>query len=1030
MTTQVPPSALLPLNPEQLARLQAATTDLTPTQLAWVSGYFWGVLNQQPAALAATPAPAAEMPGITIISASQTGNARRVAEALRDDLLAAKLNVKLVNAGDYKFKQIASEKLLIVVTSTQGEGEPPEEAVALHKFLFSKKAPKLENTAFAVFSLGDSSYEFFCQSGKDFDSKLAELGGERLLDRVDADVEYQAAASEWRARVVDALKSRAPVAAPSQSVATGAVNEIHTSPYSKDAPLAASLSVNQKITGRNSEKDVRHIEIDLGDSGLRYQPGDALGVWYQNDPALVKELVELLWLKGDEPVTVEGKTLPLNEALQWHFELTVNTANIVENYATLTRSETLLPLVGDKAKLQHYAATTPIVDMVRFSPAQLDAEALINLLRPLTPRLYSIASSQAEVENEVHVTVGVVRYDVEGRARAGGASSFLADRVEEEGEVRVFIEHNDNFRLPTNPETPVIMIGPGTGIAPFRAFMQQRAADEAPGKNWLFFGNPHFTEDLNDGLTGGFKGDNFLLIRFHGMYQQDDRDIRAERAEQKLEPRHAMLLRCRLPGGVITTKQWQAIDKFAGENTIYGSIRLTNRQTFQFHGILKKNVKPVHQMLHSVGLDALATANDMNRNVLCTSNPYESQLHAEAYEWAKKISEHLLPRTRAYAEIWLDQEKVATTDEEPILGQTYLPRKFKTTVVIPPQNDIDLHANDMNFVAIAENGKLVGFNLLVGGGLSIEHGNKKTYARTASEFGYLPLEHTLAVAEAVVTTQRDWGNRTDRKNAKTKYTLERVGVETFKAEVERRAGIKFEPIRPYEFTGRGDRIGWVKGIDDNWHLTLFIENGRILDYPGRPLKTGLLEIAKIHKGDFRITANQNLIIAGVPESEKAKIEKIAKESGLMNAVTPQRENSMACVSFPTCPLAMAEAERFLPSFIDNIDNLMAKHGVSDEHIVMRVTGCPNGCGRAMLAEVGLVGKAPGRYNLHLGGNRMGTRIPRMYKENITEPEILASLDELIGRWAKEREAGEGFGDFTVRAGIIRPVLDPARDLWD
>lgn len=283
-----------------------------------------------------------------------------------------------------------------------------------------------------MFSLGDSSYEFFCQSGKDFDSKLAELGGERLLDRVDADVEYQAAASEWRARVVDALKSRAPVAAPSQSVATGAVNEIHTSPYSKDAPLVASLSVNQKITGRNSEKDVRHIEIDLGDSGLRYQPGDALGVWYQNDPALVKELVELLWLKGDEPVTVEGKTLPLNEALQWHFELTVNTANIVENYATLTRSETLLPLVGDKAKLQHYAATTPIVDMVRFSPAQLDAEALINLLRPLTPRLYSIASSQAEVENEVHVTVGVVRYDVEGRARAGGASSFLADRVEEE----------------------------------------------------------------------------------------------------------------------------------------------------------------------------------------------------------------------------------------------------------------------------------------------------------------------------------------------------------------------------------------------------------------------------------------------------------------------------------------------------------------------------------------------------------------------------------------------------------------------
>lgn len=496
MTTQAPPSNLLPLNPEQLARLQAATTDFTPTQLAWVSGYFWGVLNQQSGTAVAAPAPAAEVPTITLISASQTGNARRVAEALRDDLLAAKLNVKLVTAGDYKFKQIAAEKLLVVVTSTQGEGEPPEEAVALHKFLFSKKAPKLDGTAFAVFGLGDTSYEFFCQSGKDFDNKLAELGAERLLDRVDADVEYQAAAAEWRARVVEALKARAPVAAPAQLATSGAVNDIHTSPYTKEAPLTATLSVNQKITGRNSEKDVRHIEIDLGDSGLRYQPGDALGVWYQNDPQLVKELVELLWLKGDEPVTVEGKTLPLSEALQWHFELTVNTATIVENYATLTRSESLLPLVGDKAQLQQYAAATPIVDMVRFSPAQLDAEALIGLLRPLTPRLYSIASSQAEVESEVHVTVGVVRYEIEGRARAGGASSFLADRVEEDGEVRVFIEHNDNFRLPANPETPVIMIGPGTGIAPFRAFMQQRAADGAQGKNWLFFGNPHFTEDF------------------------------------------------------------------------------------------------------------------------------------------------------------------------------------------------------------------------------------------------------------------------------------------------------------------------------------------------------------------------------------------------------------------------------------------------------------------------------------------------------------------------------------------------------
>ncbi|EKM0375327.1 NADPH-dependent assimilatory sulfite reductase flavoprotein subunit [Cronobacter turicensis] len=497
MTTQAPPNALLPLSPEQLARLQTATHDFTPTQLAWLSGYFWGMVNQQPGA-AVVQTPAAPASVITLISASQTGNARRVAEALRDDLLAAQLNVNLVNAGDYKFKQIAQEKLLVVVASTQGEGDPPEEAVALHKFLLSKKAPKLDGTAFAVFGLGDTSYERFCQAGKDFDTRLAELGAERLLDRVDADVEYQAAAQAWRQRVVDVLKARVPKEAPSQAAitASGTVNLVDSTPYTKEAPLTATLSVNQKITGRHSQKDVRHIEIDLGDAGLRYQPGDALGVWYQNDPALVQELLELLWLKGDEPVTVGEKTLPLGEALQWHFELTVNTAAIVENYATLTRSETLLPLVGDKAKLQHYAATTPIVDMARFAPAQLDAEQLIGLLRPLTPRLYSIASSQAEAENEVHITVGVVRFDIEGRPRAGGASSYLADRLEEDGEVRVFIEHNDNFRLPVTPETPVIMIGPGTGIAPFRAFMQQREADGATGKNWLFFGNPHFTEDF------------------------------------------------------------------------------------------------------------------------------------------------------------------------------------------------------------------------------------------------------------------------------------------------------------------------------------------------------------------------------------------------------------------------------------------------------------------------------------------------------------------------------------------------------
>ncbi|PSW59921.1 sulfite reductase subunit beta [Photobacterium leiognathi subsp. mandapamensis] len=538
-------------------------------------------------------------------------------------------------------------------------------------------------------------------------------------------------------------------------------------------------------------------------------------------------------------------------------------------------------------------------------------------------------------------------------------------------------------------------------------------------------------QDLGDRMTGGFTADNFQLIRFHGMYQQDDRDIRAERAKQKLEPLHNVMLRARMPGGIITPKQWLAIDKFADEHTSYGSIRLTTRQTFQFHGVLKPNIKLMHQTLNSIGIDSIATAGDVNRNVLCTTNPVESELHQEAYEWAKKISEHLLPKTRAYAEIWLDGEKLETTDEEPILGSNYLPRKFKTTVVIPPQNDVDVHANDLNFVAIADNGKLVGFNVLVGGGLAMTHGDHSTYPRRADDFGFIPLEKTLDVAAAVVTTQRDWGNRSNRKNAKTKYTLDRVGSDVFKAEVEKRAGVKFEDSRPYEFTDRGDRIGWVEGIDGKHHLALFIENGRLLDYPNKPLKTGVAEIAKVHQGDFRMTANQNLIVAGVLVKDKKKIEKIARDHGLIDdGVSEQRKNSMACVSLPTCPLAMAEAERFLPEFVTDVEGILAKHGLEkDENIILRVTGCPNGCGRAMLAEIGLVGKAPGRYNLHLGGNRNGTRVPKMYRENITVAQIMDEIDGLVSRWSTERQEGEDFGDFTIRAGIIEEVKVSKRDFY-
>lgn len=572
-----------------------------------------------------------------------------------------------------------------------------------------------------------------------------------------------------------------------------------------------------------------------------------------------------------------------------------------------------------------------------------------------------------------------------------------------------------------NQQTPLL----------YRELPESELANNERFKRKSNFLRGTIVEGLQDRMTGGFTADDFQLIRFHGMYQQDDRDIRAERQKQKLEPMHNMMLRARMPGGIITPTQWLAIDKFAQEKTVYGSIRLTTRQTFQYHGVLKPDVKGMHQMLNSIGIDSIATAGDVNRNVLCTSNPVESILHQQAYDWAVKLSEHLLPKTKAYAEIWLDAEKVETT-EEPILGSTYLPRKFKTTVVIPPQNDIDVHANDLNFVAIAEDGQLIGFNVLVGGGLAMTHGDKSTYPRRADDFGFISLEHTLAIAEAVVTTQRDWGNRSNRKNAKTKYTLDRLGIDVFKAEVEKRAGVTFGDSRPYEFTDRGDRIGWVEGIDGKHHLALFIENGRFLDLPSKPLKTGMVEIAKIHKGDFRMTANQNLIVAGVAEEDKAAIETLARQYGLMSDdVSTQRENSMACVAFPTCPLAMAEAERYLPGLVTEVESLLAKHSIADDDaIILRVTGCPNGCGRAMLAEIGLVGKGPGRYNLYLGGDKAGTRIPKLYKESLDEKAILAEFDELIGRWSADRQAKEAFGDYVIRAGIVSEVVVSRRDFHD
>jgi len=417
---------------------------------------------------------------------------------------------------------------------------------------------------------------------------------------------------------------------------------------------------------------------------------------------------------------------------------------------------------------------------------------------------------------------------------------------------------------------------------------------------------------------------------------------------------------------------------------------------------------------------------------MCNPNPVQSDLHDEVYGWARRISEHLLPRTRAYHEIWLDGEQLDGFDEsEPIYGETYLPRKFKTAVAVPPHNDVDVYANDLGFIAIAGEGRLVGFNVLAGGGMGATHGDHTTYPRLADDLGFVTPGQVLAVAEAVVTTQRDFGDRYDRAHARLKYTVERMGRAEFRAEVERRSGVGFAPVRPARFTDQGDRYGWVEGIDGRWHLTLYVENGRVRDEPGRALMTGLREIARIHRGDFRMTPNQNLILAGVRADQKQRIEAMTREHGLLaEERSPLRLRSIACVALPTCPQAMAEAERYFPDLADKVETLSAKHGLADLDLVLRITGCPNGCARPYLAEIGLVGKGPGKYNLLLGGDGTGTRLNKLYRENIGEEEILAILDGLIACFAAGREPGERFGDFVIRAGIVRRVIDAARDFHD
>ncbi len=531
-------------------------------------------------------------------------------------------------------------------------------------------------------------------------------------------------------------------------------------------------------------------------------------------------------------------------------------------------------------------------------------------------------------------------------------------------------------------------------------------------------------ESLQDPLTGAISDDDTTVSKFHGIYQQDDRDIRSERKRQRLEPAYSFMIRARVPGGVCTTDQWLKMDEIATTRA-NGTIRLTTRQAFQLHGVIKGDLKPAIKGINQALLDTLAACGDVNRNVMCSPMPPVSGTHLEVQELAEALSAHLTPATGAYHEIWLDGKKLVSPGDEvePIYGDTYLPRKFKTAFVVPPQNDVDVYAQDLGFIAIVEAGRLRGFNVTVGGGMGMSHGEAQTYPRLAEVMGFCTTKQVKEVAEAVVTTQRDYGDRENRKHARLKYTIDDRGLDWFRSEVERRLGWQLGKPRSFSFVGNGDVYGWQRSNDGLWHYTLFVENGRIQDVGGRQLMTGLRKIASLHKGDFRLTPNQNLIISNVRKNDRERITALLRVFRIENSkqASPLRLHSMACVAFPTCGLAMAESERFLPSLIDRLDRLLIEHGLRDDAITIRMTGCANGCARPYIAEIGLVGKGPGHYNLYLGAGFAGDRLNKLYRENIDEAEILAALDPLFARYANERIDDERFGDFVIRAGIVAEV---------
>jgi sulfite reductase (NADPH) hemoprotein beta-component len=544
--------------------------------------------------------------------------------------------------------------------------------------------------------------------------------------------------------------------------------------------------------------------------------------------------------------------------------------------------------------------------------------------------------------------------------------------------------------------------------------------------NWL---RGNILRDLADTSTGSITEDSLQLTKFHGIYQQDDRDLRNQRRKEGKEKAFIFMARVRTAGGIVQPDQWLELDKLADTHG-NGTLKLTTRQSFQFHGVVKGNLKPlIRQINVAAHLNTKGACGDINRGVMCNPNPEQSSLHREVWPIMKAVSDHFLPRTRAYHELWIDDQLVdgGEPEDEPIYGRSYLPRKFKIAFAIPPSNDVDVYGNDLGFVAITDDaGKLAGFNVLVGGGMGMSHNQLETFPRCADVMAFCTPDQVIDVAEKVVLVQRDYGDRVDRKHARFKYTVEDRGLGWIRNEVEKRLGYGLQSPRHFEFTHSGDRYGWVESDNGKAHYTLFIQSGRVKDTPNFQIKTAIREIAKVHKGDFRLSANQNLIIGNVAPADRPQIEALLRQYNLdtANNASGLKLNAMSCVALPTCGLALAESERVLPQLVETFEKELEAVGLRDDEITFRITGCPNGCGRPFLGEIGLIGKAPGKYNVYLGAAFNGSRMNVLYKSSVPMAELLPLLSPILRDYATTRTPRERFGDFVLRKGYVKQTNTP------